>query len=53
MSLWCTFSTLLHVYGLHIAFSKYINPSTEQQRVNLTYKIAEADTPMSSFPAYW
>ena len=24
--------------------SKYINPSTEQQRVNLTSKMAEADT---------
>ena len=35
------YTTTLH---MHIAFSKYINPSTEQQRVNLTSKMAEADT---------
>ena len=28
----------------YIGFSKYNNPSTEQQRVNLTSKMAEADT---------
>ena len=34
------FYTTIHVYRI----SKYINPSTEQQRVNLTSKMAEAGT---------
>ena len=29
---------------MYIAFYKYINPTTEQQRVNLTPKMAETDT---------
>ena len=37
------FFTTTHAWHVY-CISKYINPSTEQQRVNLTSKMAEADT---------
>ena len=40
------------MYGIHIPFSEYINPSTEQQRVNLAPKMAETDT-QEAVEALW
>ena len=40
MYIFYTATHVWHAYGI----SKYINRSTEQQRVNLTSKMAEADT---------